>query len=144
MVTFVDGASIAQASPPSMKMPIAHALAWPGRISGAQPALDFSQAFSWTFEPLDNEAFPAVELARSAVKHGDPYPAIYNAANEVAVDAFFAERIRFPEIVDIIAEVLGAAGEYARVPGSVEEILAVDAKAREAAAQAVDRLEAGR
>ncbi|AQQ15524.1 1-deoxy-D-xylulose 5-phosphate reductoisomerase [Corynebacterium glaucum] len=144
MVTFVDGASIAQASPPSMKMPIAHALAWPGRVNGAQPALDFSEAFSWTFEPVDNEAFPAVELARSAVKQGDPYPAIYNAANEVAVDAFFAERIRFPEIVDVIAEVVGAAGEYARVPGSVEEILAVDGRAREAAAEVIERIEAGR
>nr|WP_256477965.1 1-deoxy-D-xylulose-5-phosphate reductoisomerase [Corynebacterium stercoris] len=140
MVTFVDGASIAQASPPSMKMPIAHAMAWPGRVAGAQPALDFTEAFSWTFEPLDTDAFPAVELARASAKRGDPYPAIYNAANEVAVDAFFAGRIRFPEIVDVIAAVLGGADDYAHVPATVEDVLAVDARARREAAGAVERI----
>ncbi|UIZ91489.1 1-deoxy-D-xylulose-5-phosphate reductoisomerase [Corynebacterium sp. CNCTC7651] len=140
MVTFVDGASIAQASPPSMKMPIAHALAWPGRVAGAQPALDFSKAIEWTFEPLDTAAFPAVELARAAAKQGDPYPAVYNAANEVAVDAFFAGRIRFPEIVDVVAAVLDGAGAYADAPSGVEDVLAVDSRAREEAAAAVERI----
>lgn len=141
-VTFTDGATIAQASPPSMKMPIAHALAWPGRVAGAQPALDFAQAHTWTFEPLDAEAFPAVELARRAAKLGDPYPAIYNAANEVAVDAFFAGRIRFPQIVDVIGEVLEGAGGYARVPGDVGEVGGVDKHARDAARAAIGRREA--
>lgn len=140
MVTFVDGASIAQASPPSMKMPIAHAMAWPGRVAGAQPALDFTEAFSWTFEPLDTDAFPAVELARASAKRGDPYPAIYNAANEVAVDAFFAGRIRFPEIVDVIDAVLDTADDYAYVPATVEDVLTVDARARREAAGAVERI----
>ena len=140
MVTFVDGATIAQASPPSMKMPIAHALAWPGRVAGAQPALDFSTASAWTFEPLDNAAFPAVELARQVASQGDPYPAIYNAANEVAVDAFFDGKIRFPQIVDTIKEVLETASSYAVAPRSVEEILAVDARARREAAAAAARL----
>lgn len=140
MVTFVDGATIAQASPPSMKMPIAHALAWPGRVAGAQPALDFSTASEWTFEPLDNAAFPAVELARQVASQGDPYPAIYNAANEVAVDAFFDGKIRFPQIVDTIKEVLETASSYAVAPRSVEEILAVDARARREAAAAAARL----
>ena len=140
MVTFVDGATIAQASPPSMKMPIAHALAWPGRVAGAQPALDFSTASEWTFEPLDDDAFPAVELARQVAAQGDPYPAIYNAANEVAVDAFFDGQIRFPQIVDTIKEVLDGASSYAAAPSSVEEILAVDARARREAAAAAARL----
>ena len=140
MVTFVDGATIAQASPPSMKMPIAHALAWPGRVAGAQPALDFSTASEWTFEPLDDDAFPAVELARQVATQGDPYPAIYNAANEVAVDAFFDGQIRFPQIVDTIKEVLNGASNYAAAPSSVEEILAVDARARREAAAAAARL----
>ena len=141
-VTFTDGATIAQASPPSMKMPIAHALAWPGRVAGAQPALDFAQAHTWSFEPLDEEAFPAVELARRAAKLGDPYPAIYNAANEEAVDAFFAGRIKFPHIVDVIGEVLEGAGGYARVPGDVGEVGGVDKRAREAANAAIARREA--
>ncbi len=140
MVTFVDGATIAQASPPSMKMPIAHALAWPGRIPDAQPALDFTQTHTWEFEPLDSAAFPAVELARAAVQQGEPYPAIYNAANEVAVDAFFAGRIRFPQIVDTLERVLDAAGDYAAVPHSVDEVLAVDANARRHAADIATEL----
>lgn len=140
MVTFVDGATIAQASPPSMKMPIAHALAWPGRVADAQPALDFSKASEWTFEPLDDAAFPAVQLARDVAAQGDPYPAIYNAANEVAVDAFFAGQIRFPQIVDTIDAVLDTASSYAKAPSTVEEILAVDAEARRRAADAAARL----
>ena len=140
MVTFVDGATIAQASPPSMKMPIAHALAWPGRIPNAQPALDFTQAHTWEFEPLDNTVFPAVELARAAVQRGEPYPAIYNAANEVAVDAFFAGRIRFPQIVDTLERVLESADGYAATPHSVDEVLAVDGNVRRHAADIVAEL----
>lgn len=139
-VTFVDGATIAQASPPSMKMPIAHALAWPHRVAGVEPALDFTQAHTWTFEPLDSGAFPAVELARWAATQRDPYPAIYNAANEVAVDAFFAGQIRFPHIVDVIGDVLAGASQYAAVPGDVAEILDVDRQARSAAHAAVHRI----
>lgn len=140
MVTFVDGATIAQASPPSMKMPISHALAWPGRIPNAQPALDFTQAHTWEFEPLDNTVFPAVELARAAVQRGEPYPAIYNAANEVAVDAFFAGRIRFPQIVDTLERVLESADGYAATPHSVDEVLAVDGNVRRHAADIVAEL----
>lgn len=138
MVTFTDGASIAQASPPSMKMPIAHAIAWPRRVAKAQPALDFTQSHTWTFEPLDAEAFPAVELARESVKRGDPYPAIYNAVNEVAVDAFFAGRIRFPEIVDVIAQVLVRIDANLKPPTSFQEVIAADSLARELAAQVVE------
>ena len=140
MVTFNDGASIAQASPPSMKMPIAHALAWPRRVANAQAALDFTQAHTWAFEPLDAEAFPAVDLAREAVKRGEPYPAVYNAANEVAVDAFFAGRIKFPHIVDVIKQVLMRIDVHP--PATVADVLAADTKARELAAVVIDDIAA--
>lgn len=139
-ITFADGATIAQASPPSMMLPIAHALAWPERIPGAQPALDFSQASDWTFEPLDDGAFPAVRLAREAAAMGDPYPAVYNAANEVAVEAFLAGKIRFPHIVDVVSYVLDAAGAFAFAPTSIEDILHVDAGARRAAKEVIAQL----
>ncbi|MBF4546791.1 1-deoxy-D-xylulose-5-phosphate reductoisomerase [Corynebacterium afermentans subsp. lipophilum] len=140
MVTFTDGATIAQASPPSMMLPISHALNWPNRIPDAQPALDFSQAFEWTFEPLDEEAFPAVKLARKAAAKGEPYPAIYNAANEVAVDAFVAGRIKFPYIVDTIAEVLEKADDFAETPADVNAVLRTESRARERAEAVVERL----
>ena len=140
MVTFTDGATIAQASPPSMMLPISHALNWPNRIPDAQPALDFSQAFEWTFEPLDEEAFPAVKLARQAAEKGEPYPAIYNAANEVAVDAFVAGRIKFPYIVDIITEVLNGAGDFAEAPADVNAVLRTESRARERAEAVVERI----
>ena len=137
MVTFADGATIAQASPPSMMLPISHALNWPNRIPDAQPALDFSQSFEWTFEPLDEEAFPAVKLARQAAEK--PYPAIYNAANEVAVDAFVAGRIKFPHIVDTIAEVLENADDFAEAPADVNAVLRTESRARERAEAVVER-----
>ena len=141
LVTFTDGATIAQASPPSMKLPIAHALDWPNRVPDVQEPLDFSQAFSWEFEPLDNEVFPAVCLAREVAKKGDPYPAIYNAANEAAVEAFFAGRIKFPEIVDIIGEVLDEADEFAAVPSDVFDVMRVESRTRERVAAAIARIE---
>lgn len=141
LVTFTDGATLAQASPPSMKLPIAHALDWPNRVPDVQEPLDFSQAFSWEFEPLDNEVFPAVRLAREVAKKGDPYPAIYNAANEAAVEAFFAGRIKFPEIVDIIGEVLDEADEFAAVPSDVFDVMRVESRTRERVAAAIARIE---
>lgn len=140
MVTFADGATIAQASPPSMMLPISHALNWPNRIAGAQRALDFSQASEWTFEPLDEDAFPAVKLARQAAEQGDPYPAIYNAANEVAVAAFVAGRVKFPHIVDIIAEVLDSAADFAESPANVNSVMRTEARARERAEAVIERI----
>lgn len=137
MVTFTDGATIAQASPPSMKLPIALALDWPNRVPGAQPALDFSAVHDWRFEPLDDIAFPAVQLARDVAKHGGTYPAIYNAANEEAAAAFLAGRIRFPEIVDIVAEIAEQGSQFAGVPSTVDDVLAVEAEARTRANQLV-------
>ncbi len=133
MVTFTDGATIAKASPPSMKLPIALALGWPDRVSGSSPACDFSQAAQWTFEPVDEDVFPAIRVAREAGERGGCLTAIYNAANEVAADGFFAGAIRFPDIVSIIAEVLAQADQWSAPPGTVEEILAADRWARERA-----------
>lgn len=102
MVEFVDGSTIAQASPPNMKGPIAYALSYPERVIGAMPAIDWSKAQSWEFEPIDESRFPAVALARRCGALGGSFTAIFNAANEVAVDAFLSERIPFTAIVDTI------------------------------------------
>ncbi|SDX44326.1 1-deoxy-D-xylulose 5-phosphate reductoisomerase [Arthrobacter sp. cf158] len=106
MVQFVDGSIIAQASPPDMRLPIALGLGWPDRVPHAAKACDWTQATSWTFEPLDTVAFPAVDLAKDAAKQGSTFPAVFNAANEEAVVAFHAGRIRFTDIVDTVESVL--------------------------------------
>ncbi len=137
MVTFVDGATVAKASPPSMKLPIALALGWPDRVPGSSTACDFSTASAWTFEPVDDKVFPAIELARAAGRGGGSLTAVYNAANEAAADGFFAGAIRFPRIVEIIGEVLGEADQWRVAPGTVEEVFAADRWARERAAQLV-------
>ncbi len=137
MVTFVDGATVAKASPPSMKLPIALALGWPDRVPGSSAACDFSTASSWTFEPVDDKVFPAIELARRAGSAGGSLTAVYNAANEAAAAGFFAGAIRFPRIVEVIEEVLGEADQWARTPGTVEEVFAADRWARDSAAQLV-------
>ncbi|MCQ4621185.1 1-deoxy-D-xylulose-5-phosphate reductoisomerase [Corynebacterium sp. CCUG 71335] len=138
MVTFCDGATIAQASPPSMKMPIAHALAWPGRVPEAQHSLDFTQAMDWRFEPLDEDTFPAVKLAREVSRLRGTYPAVYNAANEEAAAAFLAGRIRFPQIVDVVGDVLDAASDFAVQAGSFGEVVDVEKQARVRANELVD------
>jgi 1-deoxy-D-xylulose-5-phosphate reductoisomerase len=106
MVQFVDGSTLAQCSPPNMKLPIALGLSWPDRLPGVAQPCDWRTASSWTFEPLDRSAFPAVELAREAGRLGGTAPAVYNAANEVCVDAFHDGRIGFTQILDIVAIVL--------------------------------------
>jgi 1-deoxy-D-xylulose-5-phosphate reductoisomerase len=106
MVEFVDGSTIAQASPPDMHLPIALALAWPDRVDGAARAVDWTQRAAWTFEPLDSVTFPAVDLARAAGKAGGTAAAAMNAANEEAVAAFVAGRMRFIDIVDTVARVV--------------------------------------
>ncbi|MFO7251795.1 MAG: 1-deoxy-D-xylulose-5-phosphate reductoisomerase [Actinomycetes bacterium] len=128
MVEFTDGSTIAQASPPDMRLPIALALGWPDRVPDAAPAIDWTKAHTWTFEPLDDETFPAVALAREVGEAGGTAPAVYNAANEVCVEAFLAGRLPFPGIVDTVARVVG---EHEVQPASsVEEVLAADEWAR--------------
>jgi 1-deoxy-D-xylulose 5-phosphate reductoisomerase len=106
MVEFTDGSTIAQASPPDMRIPIALALGWPDRVPGAAPAIDWAAAHTWTFEPLDEEAFPAVRIAREAGQAGGTAPAAYNAANEVCVAEFLAGKLGFAGIVDTVAQVV--------------------------------------
>ncbi|MFE7742870.1 1-deoxy-D-xylulose-5-phosphate reductoisomerase [Nocardia sp. NPDC057455] len=137
MVTFTDGSTLAQASPPDMKLPIALALGWPDRVPGAAAACDFGTASTWTFEPVDNDVFPAVELARAAGQAGGSVTAVYNAANEVAVQAFLDGAIRFPQIVGTVAAAVEAAEQWRAEPGSLDEVLAADTWAREFAAALV-------
>lgn len=106
MVTFADGATIAQASPPDMRLPIAVALGWPDRVADAAPSCDFTSAQRWEFEPLDTTAFPAVDLARVAGTAGGTAPAVLNAANEECVAAFLQQRLRFLDIVDTVGAVV--------------------------------------
>jgi 1-deoxy-D-xylulose-5-phosphate reductoisomerase len=128
MVQFIDGSTIAQASPPDMRLPIALGLGWPDRVPQAAPACDWTKATSWTFEPLDTAAFPAVDLAKDAARQGSTLPAVFNAANEEAVTAFHAGRIRFTDIVDTIEAVLS---EHTASSGlTVESVLEAEQWAR--------------
>jgi 1-deoxy-D-xylulose-5-phosphate reductoisomerase len=144
MVEFHDGSTLAQASPPSMMIPIALGLGWPDRVPEAAPGMDWTSPQTWEFFPLDDDAFPAVRLAREAGVMGGTAPAVYNAANEVCVRAFLDGRLRFTDIVPTIARVLAAhaADRPAThdVPSgvaalTVDDVLAADAWARAQAAR---------
>lgn len=137
MVTFNDGSTIAQASPPDMKLPISLALGWPHRVAGAASACDFSTAASWEFEPLDSDVFPAVELARHAGEAGGCMTAVYNAVNEEAAQAFLEGRLKFPAIVATIADVLHGADQWAAEPATVDDVLEAQHWARSRAHRAV-------
>ena len=140
MVTFTDGSTLAQASPPDMKLPIALALGWPDRVPAAAPACDFSTASTWEFEPLDAQVFPAVDLARSAGEAGGCMTAVYNAANETAAAAFLAGRIGFRSIVRTIADVLDAASQWEGTsgePATVDDVLDAQHWADQRAAQLI-------
>lgn len=108
MVEFVDGSTIAQASPPDMRLPISLGLDWPHRVAGVGVPLDWTVPAAWTFEPLDEHAFPAVALAKRVGRAGGTYPAVFNAANEVAVDAFHEDRLSFLGILDTVERVVDA------------------------------------
>jgi len=141
MVEFTDGATIAKASPPDMRLPIALALGWPDRVVDAAAPVDWTQAQQWTFEPLDDTAFPAVSLARRVGEAGGWAPAVYNAANEELVAAFHAGAIGFLQIVDTIADVvdewLRNQHAAAASPGTVEDVERAQAWARERARAAI-------
>jgi 1-deoxy-D-xylulose-5-phosphate reductoisomerase len=130
MVEFTDGSTIAQASPPDMRIPIALALAWPDRVPGAAPAVDWTTAHTWTFEPLDEAAFPAVALAREVGTAGGTAPAVYNAANEVCVEAFLAGRLRFPGIIGTVARVVSEHDGSGRAAVTLDDVLDADRWAR--------------
>lgn len=139
MVTFCDGSTLAQASPPDMKLPIALALGWPARVPGAAGACDWSTASTWEFEPLDSAVFPAVDLARRAGTAGGCMTAVYNAANEEAAAAFLAGRISFPTIVATVGDVLHAADQWAAQPATVDDVLDAERWARQRARTQIDR-----
>ena len=130
MVEFVDGSTIAQASPPDMRLPIALGLSWPERLDPVGEACDWSRATSWTFEPLDEDVFGALRLARAAVAASATHPAVLNAANEVCVDAFLGGRIGFLRIVDTVERVLGDHEGTTSADLSLEAVLGAEDWAR--------------
>ncbi len=138
MVEFADGSTIAQASPPDMHLPIGLALTWPDRLPDAAPSVDWSTATSWEFQPLDTDAFPAVQLAREAGRRGGIVPAVFNAANEEAVAAFLDGRLPFLGIVDTVATVVAEQGA-STADGSltVDDVLEAERGARRRARELV-------
>jgi 1-deoxy-D-xylulose-5-phosphate reductoisomerase len=140
MVEFHDGSTLAQASPPSMLIPIALGLGWPDRVPDAAPAVDWTTPQTWEFHPLDQDTFPAVRLAREAGARGGTAPAVYNAANEACVQAFLDGETSFTEIVPTVERVL-AADDVPSTGGrlSVEDVMGADAWARVRASQREDR-----
>ncbi len=140
MVEFVDGSTIAQASPPDMRLPISLGLSWPERVPDAAPACDWSQATQWTFEPVDTSAFPAIALAARVGTAGGVLPAIFNAADEVAVESFLTGGLPFTGIVDTVEQVVSDyAGEFDAGGNGLElaDVLAADRWARQRAVQLV-------
>jgi 1-deoxy-D-xylulose-5-phosphate reductoisomerase len=135
MVEFIDGSTIAQASPPDMRLPISLGLDWPHRVPDVGVPLDWTAAQTWDFEPLDTAAFPAVALAKRVGEAGGTYPAVFNAANEQAVAAFHAGRIGFLDIVDTVARVVDShdGGEFGAGELSLDGVLAAESWARSAA-----------
>ena len=127
MVEFVDGSTIAQASPPDMRLPISLGLAWPDRVAGVGVPLDWTTASTWTFEPLDDEAFPAVELAKQVGRAGGTVPAVFNAANEQAVLAFHEGRVGYLGILDTVREVVD---RHDRAEATLEGVLEAERWAR--------------
>jgi 1-deoxy-D-xylulose-5-phosphate reductoisomerase len=141
MVEFTDGSTLAQASPPDMRGPIAIGLGWPERVPDAAPAFDWSTASTWEFFPLDTEAFPSVGLARHVGQLAGTAPAVFNAANEECVDAFLSGTLPFPGIMETVTEVVAEhgtprTGTSLTVPDVLEAESWARARARELTAKA--------
>ncbi len=128
MVEFVDGSVLAQCSPPNMKLPIALGMSWPNRVPNVAAACDWTQAATWNFEPLNESVFGAVRLARQVGEAGLTYPAVFNAANEEAVEAFHSGKIGFNQIVDLVKRVVDA--HEAEKQLTLESVLAAEHWAR--------------
>lgn len=131
MVEFIDGSVIAQCSPPDMKLPIALGMSWPERVANVSQPVDWTKSHTWIFEPLDESVFGAVRLAREVGSAGLTYPAVFNASNEQAVDAFHEGRLSFTGIVDLIEEVVQL--HSAQNELSLESVLDAERWARETA-----------
>ena len=136
MVEFNDGSTIAQASPPNMKGPIAYALAYPDRVAKATAPIDWSKSHTWNFSPIDNEKYPAIDLAIRCGELGGGLPAVFNAANEVAVAAFLAGKIKFTAIIEIVEQVVQAYGS--NTPTTIRDIADVSAIEQSARSKADD------
>ncbi len=136
MVQFIDGSIVAQCSPPDMKLPIALGMTWPDRVPNISAPVDFRQAHTWEFDPLDETVFSSVRLAREVGSHGLTYPAVYNAANEQAVEAFHLNRISFTEIVEVIEESIQAHTAVQEL--SLDAVLEAERWARTFADQIID------
>lgn len=140
LVEYVDGSTIAQASPPNMKGPIAYALSYPERIAKATAAIDWTLAASWTFAPIDNAKFPAVDLARRCGALGGGLPAIFNAANEVAVAAFLDGRFGYTSIIDTVETVVQQLSPSAISPlRDLADVSAIEDDARRVANDVVKK-----
>ncbi len=140
MVEFVDGSTVAQVSPPDMRLPIALGLSWPDRVPHPGYGCDWTTASTWTFEPLDDEAFPAVALARLAATEGGTAPAVFNAANEELVGAFFDGRLPFLGIVDTLTTVVAEhLAQHQGNPRDVDDVLAAEDWARARARELTGR-----
>ena len=138
MVEFIDGSTVAQASPPNMKGPIAYAISGANRIPKATAPIDWSKSHSWEFSPIDSARFPAVDLARRCGELGGGLPAIFNAANEVAVEAFLNGLISFAQIVDIVDATVQKLGGNSPISiTSLADVSAVENDSRIIATQLV-------
>ncbi len=139
MIEFVDGSTIAQASPPDMRLPIALGLSWPERIENGSVPVDWTKAHTWEFMPLDDEVFPAVNMAREAVESSATHPAVFNAANEECVGAFLSGSIGYLDIVTTVGRVLedhvAARGEI-----TLDDVLEVEVWARRRAHEIIAAL----
>jgi 1-deoxy-D-xylulose-5-phosphate reductoisomerase len=140
MVEFKDGSTIAQASPPNMKGPISYAISYPDRVADAMSPIDWKSTHTWSFEPIDSERFPAVDLARRCGSLGGAVTAMYNAANEVAVAAFMKEQIPFTAIVDTIEKTVTKLGGHASsVVRDLKDVSAIENDARRVAQEALTK-----
>ncbi len=141
MVEFIDGATIAQASPPNMKGPIAYAINWPDRLKFATPAMDWKLKHSWNFEPVDHEKFPAIELAKRCGELGGGLPAIFNAANEVAVHAFLKGSISFTSIMECVEQsVQRLGGSSPSALRDLSDVSAIEQDAQTVAREVLERM----
>jgi 1-deoxy-D-xylulose-5-phosphate reductoisomerase len=141
LVEYIDGSTIAQASPPNMKGPIAYALSYPDRISRATTPIDWSKSHTWQFLPIDNKKYPAIELAKRCGQVGSGLPAAYNAANEVAVAAFLAGQIKFTAIIDIVEAVVQSFGSNTPTTiRDISDVSAVEQSARSKASELIKEI----
>jgi len=138
LVEFTDGAMLGQLSPPSMAFPIQHALLYPTRAPGVDLALDFTRPMALDFQPVDLGRFPMLGLARQVMRAGGVAPAVYNAANEVAVRAFLAGEIPFLAISQVVDHTLNQSANFE--PAHLAAVLAADADARRTASDYLRQL----